>query len=221
MDPPPEPAPRRPRGRPARLDQERIVAEATALTAESGLGEFSLQDLARRLGCTAMSLYHHVENRATLERLVVERISASDPLPPLPDPGDERAWLLAVTQQVRARLLAHPGVAEHLLAHGPTGASLTTVDRVATVLAAAGVPTGRLARAYALLMTTTTALALQQTAVERRSRDGTTAMGRFHADMATSTDLVRRIARDFTGDRDEVFAYSIDRVLDGILTETA
>lgn len=68
-------------------------------------------------------------------------------------------------------------------------------------------------------MTTTTALALQQTAAERRSRGGSVPFERFHADMATSTDLVRLIAADFAVDRDQVFDYSINRVLDGILAE--
>ncbi|MEM7288423.1 MAG: TetR/AcrR family transcriptional regulator C-terminal domain-containing protein [Actinomycetota bacterium] len=217
MEASPDPPPRARRGRPPRLDRDQIVAAATKLTAEVGLTDFSLQTLAERLDCTAMSLYHHVENRATLERLVVEHVSASDPLPPLPTPGGEREWLVAVAHQIRARLLAHPGVAEHLLAHGPTGASMTTVDRVATVLLAAGVGIERTARSYSLLMTATTALALQQAAVERHHRRGIAPFAESHASMHTSTDLVRRLAPDFTPDRDVVFDESISLVLDGIL----
>ncbi|NEE53825.1 helix-turn-helix transcriptional regulator, partial [Streptomyces sp. SID8455] len=57
------------------LDRERIGATALELIDEQG--EFSVPQVARRLGVQTGSVYHHVDGRAGVVELVRERVSAS------------------------------------------------------------------------------------------------------------------------------------------------
>jgi hypothetical protein len=114
-------------------------------------------------------------------------------LPDHPSPGGERAWLVDVARRLRAELVAHPGTAEHLLAVGPTGDATRFVERVSRVLADAGVAEGEVRLAYGVFTTLVTSLALQQVAIARRT--GPT----------------------LTTDLDALFAFAVERALDGLL----
>lgn len=54
-----------------KLNRKAIVDEALSLIEEDGLAALSTRRLAARLGCEAMSLYHHVRNRDELEDEIV------------------------------------------------------------------------------------------------------------------------------------------------------
>jgi TetR/AcrR family transcriptional regulator, tetracycline repressor protein len=62
----PLPAPRRGRGRPAKISRERIVDAALQL----GLDTFSMQGVAEHLGVTSPALYSHVSSRDEVVLLV-------------------------------------------------------------------------------------------------------------------------------------------------------
>ena len=62
--------PRTARGRATR---ERIVAAASALIAERGVAETSLDDVIERAGASKSQLYHYFDDRAALLRAVVAR----------------------------------------------------------------------------------------------------------------------------------------------------
>jgi AcrR family transcriptional regulator len=67
----------RPRGRPARgqgVTREQILDAALALLDEDGDQGLSMRALAARLKVTAMSLYHHVGDRAGLLRALSDRV---------------------------------------------------------------------------------------------------------------------------------------------------
>lgn len=204
------------RGRPPHLDRTQIISAAAALTRTKGLDQFTMKELAEELGCTPMAIYHHVENRQELSRLVVEQVGALIFIPPAPDQGEEFQWLMTTAETVRRALLDHPGAAEHLLTHGPSGPLLAFLEKVTKVLVAGGAPLVTAARAYALLMTTVTGLALQESGVIRAAAAGTEPFARFTEEMTTQTEFLRSIAPGFTGDMDEVFTYSITCVLRGI-----
>jgi AcrR family transcriptional regulator len=69
------------------LSRERIVAAALALIADDGLDGFSTRKLGERLGCEAMSIYHHFPSKQhLLDALVEHAIGTVEIPPPGPDP---------------------------------------------------------------------------------------------------------------------------------------
>lgn len=77
-----KPPPRRPRGAAAPLTRERIVAAALQLIEDDKLAGFSTRKLGERLGCEAMSIYHHYPSKQHLLDALVDHAIASVELPP-------------------------------------------------------------------------------------------------------------------------------------------
>ena len=67
-------------GAPA-LTRERIVQAALELVNERGLGPFSTRQLGERLGCEAMSIYHHFKSKQHLLDALVEHAITSVEVP--------------------------------------------------------------------------------------------------------------------------------------------
>ncbi|MFF4685224.1 TetR/AcrR family transcriptional regulator [Streptomyces sp. NPDC001307] len=87
------------------LDRERITATALQLIDETG--DFSVPQIARRLGAQTGSVYHHVEGRDGIVELLRERVCAAI------DPGtlELTPWdtaLEAWARSYRAAFAAHP-----------------------------------------------------------------------------------------------------------------
>ncbi|MDA3646350.1 TetR/AcrR family transcriptional regulator C-terminal domain-containing protein [Saccharopolyspora indica] len=98
-------APRR-RGRPPKLTREAVLAAALEVLDESGHDGLSMRAVAERLGVGKMSLYHHVADRAELERLVIERLLAELDVPDAALPWRERIGALA--RSIRSLVIRHP-----------------------------------------------------------------------------------------------------------------
>jgi AcrR family transcriptional regulator len=65
------------------LSPDRIVEAAFEVIAAEGLAEFSTRKLARKLGCEAMSIYHHFPSKAHLmDALVDSAVASMRPIPP-------------------------------------------------------------------------------------------------------------------------------------------
>lgn len=95
------------RPRKALLDRDRIGATALELVDETG--DFTLPELARRLGVQTASLYHHVDGRTGVIELLREQVSAEMDTSTL----DRGPWDLAVSgffRSYRAVFAAHPRV---------------------------------------------------------------------------------------------------------------
>lgn len=78
------------------LSAERIELAALELIEAKGLTGFSLRNLAKRLGCEAMSIYHYFPSKDHLMDALADRVVTE--MPPLPDerlPWTERLRLLA------------------------------------------------------------------------------------------------------------------------------
>jgi len=71
-----------PRAEPAGLSRERIVVAALELVAEDGLAALSTRKLGARLGCEAMSIYHHFPGKQHLLDALVDHVIASFEWPP-------------------------------------------------------------------------------------------------------------------------------------------
>jgi len=95
------------RPRKAVLDRGRIADAALKLVDESG--DFTLPELARRLGVQTASLYHHVDGRAGVVELLRERVA--DEMDP--GPLDDHPWDVALDRffrSYRRAFAAHPRV---------------------------------------------------------------------------------------------------------------
>jgi AcrR family transcriptional regulator len=105
-----------------RLSRERIVEAALALVADETLAGLSTRRLGQRLGCEAMSIYHHFPSKQHLIDALVDHAIASVQLaPPGPDPlARLRASVHAYRAMAEGAPALFPIVAIHRL-NTPTG----------------------------------------------------------------------------------------------------
>jgi len=119
---PPKRVRRRPAGAPAALTRGRIVDAALALVADETLAGLSTRRLGQRLGCEAMSIYHHFPSKQHLIDALVDHAIASVRLaPPQPDALQRlRDSVHAYRAMAQAMPALFPIVAIHRL-NTPTG----------------------------------------------------------------------------------------------------
>ncbi|GHE93549.1 TetR/AcrR family transcriptional regulator [Streptomyces fumanus] len=120
------------------LDRRRITATALELVDEQG--EFSVPQIARRLGVQTGSVYHHVDGRDGIVELLRERIAEAIDVTTL----DLRPWDTALeswARSYRAAFAAHPR-AIPLLMINPVRAPrvLQQYERAVVLLRDAGFP---------------------------------------------------------------------------------
>jgi TetR/AcrR family transcriptional regulator, tetracycline repressor protein len=96
------------------LDRARIAATALEMIEEVGVDRLTMRAVAARLDVSAMALYHHVEDKEELLRLVGDDILGHVELPD-PDSGDWRDLFTAVSMAAVDALLAVPGLSSVLL----------------------------------------------------------------------------------------------------------
>ncbi|MYR00215.1 MULTISPECIES: TetR/AcrR family transcriptional regulator C-terminal domain-containing protein [unclassified Streptomyces] len=137
------------RPRTSLLDRERITTTALQLIDESG--DFSVPQIARRLGVQTGSVYHHVDGRDGIVELLRERVASAIETATL----DLEPWDTAVeawARSYRAAFAAHPR-AIPLLMTSPVRAPrvLDQYERAVTLLLDAGfAPAGIMALITAL-----------------------------------------------------------------------
>jgi TetR/AcrR family tetracycline transcriptional repressor len=98
----------------APLDRERIAATAREMIDEVGVEKLTMRAVAARLDVSAMALYHHVEDKDELLRLVGDDILGHIELPD-PDSGDWRELFTSISMAAVDALLAVPGLSSVLL----------------------------------------------------------------------------------------------------------
>lgn len=119
------------------LRPDDIIDAAVELTERVGLDGWSVRDVARPLGASLSSIYHHVGGKDELARRVVERVLDGFSLPP--DDLEWREWFTAMLVPARERLLRYPGVAHWMLMHGPIfNHSMQGLDSAIAMLQRAG-----------------------------------------------------------------------------------
>lgn len=89
-----------------RLSAARVFEVALALADVQGLGAVSMRGLARALGVEAMSLYHHVKNKAAILDGMIDAVFAEIDLPA--HDVDWRTGLRARSVSARDVLRRHP-----------------------------------------------------------------------------------------------------------------
>jgi AcrR family transcriptional regulator len=110
------------------LTLEGIVDAALALTDEAGLDALSTRKIALRLGCEAMSIYHHFPSKRHLLDAMVDRALLSIELPAEGLPPIERLRFLLHSYRDMAHRFAalYPLIAVHRL-NTPTGVGMIEV----------------------------------------------------------------------------------------------
>lgn len=107
------------------LTCELIEDAALALIEEDGLEAFSTRKLGERLGCQAMSIYHHFPSKAHILDALVDRVLAAIQIPKRGKPAPARLRQLA--RSWRKVALAYPRLYPYLSLHrwnSETGARL-------------------------------------------------------------------------------------------------
>lgn len=104
------------------LNRERIVDAALALVADDGLAGLSTRKLGQRLGCEAMSIYHHFPGKHHLLDALVDHAIASVEMPPAGLPPLQRLHHVMHAYRAMAHRFPalYPLVALHRL-NTPTG----------------------------------------------------------------------------------------------------
>jgi TetR/AcrR family tetracycline transcriptional repressor len=96
------------------LDRARITATAFEMIDEVGVEGLTMRAVAARLDVSAMALYHHVEDKDELLRMVGDDILGKLDLPD-PDTGDWREQFTTVSLAAVDALLEVPGLSTVLL----------------------------------------------------------------------------------------------------------
>lgn len=116
--------------RPAKplITREWAARAALGVIDAQGLGAFSLELVARRIGVKAPSLYYHFRDKAAL-LAEVARLMLVDFEPPEQVDGDWEGNLIRLCVAVRRSILQHPNAAPLLLQFFPRHLMLPTYDR--------------------------------------------------------------------------------------------
>lgn len=126
-----------PRPRTPLLSRERIVGAALDLLDETG--GFTIPQLAKRLGVSMSSLYHHMTNRAEIVEGIREQLSLR-----FPSLDPDRPWQHEVRRWARAYrgfMVEHPHLVREFAAHAVVNQRTRhAYEELAEVLERAGLP---------------------------------------------------------------------------------
>ncbi|MEM7219321.1 MAG: TetR/AcrR family transcriptional regulator C-terminal domain-containing protein [Pseudomonadota bacterium] len=208
---------RRPRGRPARIDRDGIVAAALELGFEAA----SMRAVAHRLAVTDAALYHHFDSRTALQDAMANALATTFALPA--PSTDWQSWIRAFAHEVRRALLAAPGSAAVFSRLGPAmPGALRVVTGFVEALVECGVEVHAAARAYSFLTGYLVATVARQESLTRAGHSGR--MAPAFADIVAAaserTPMLDAVAATWMGRSwDDEFAYGLDRVVDGLASE--
>ena len=120
------------------LTRDEIIKEALILLEQQGPEALSMRRLADRLGVAPNALYTHVRGKADLIDGLIDQVYAGLELHPDPS-KDWTDQLAAISNRVRAQLLAHPAVVPYALQQPGLGPnSLRLGEAIYGVLRPAG-----------------------------------------------------------------------------------
>jgi AcrR family transcriptional regulator len=219
----------RPRSRAAAglpaITADKVVSAATRLTADVGLDNWTLRQLARAVDAYPAVIYHHVGDRDAVVNAVVDRVVG---LLRLPDPElPWQEWFTELLAELRRVLRTYPGCARRLALFGPSvDAASRSIDAGVGVLLDAGFGHESVL-AYNLLVMTAcqfvameddreSALALRidnteeyATYRERADLPGMAELGSAMHDLMGDPDLA-------AGYYEQLYDYAVHRCLDGL-----
>jgi AcrR family transcriptional regulator len=209
------------RDRPAKapLSEQAVVDAALEILRAEGLEAVTMRRVAAALDTGAGSLYVWVAGRDGLLQAIQDRVTAGVELE-APDPARWRPQLHALLERLRDALMAHPGIAEAMLAELPRSeVALTFVENLLGVLLAGGLDPQDAAWGTDVLSQLVTHAAIESD-VQHSTGDDFAASIHLRLDQlpADRFPLLTAYADQMVaGDADQRFHYAIDVVLDGML----
>ena len=132
---------------PRRLDTETVVQAGLEVARQSGIDSISMRVIAERLSVTPMALYHHVETKDLLVKLVADAVVAEVVVPD--GSVGWRDMLIGTMSSYRRTVRRYPGVAAVLLHGGLLPQSRALVADQLDKLEAAGFTSDQARRAFA------------------------------------------------------------------------
>ena len=210
----------RTKGKRTPLNRDRVLRAALEVADEGGAEALTMQQIGRRLGVEAMSLYRHVRNKDDILDGIVDLVFAEIELPA--DRASWRAVLRARSISARAALRQHPWaitLMESRLAPGP--ATLRGRDDVLAVLLDAGFSAAMATHAHNILDSYVYGFALQEAQLPFSNAEELAIVGeQMLAQVSAETypHLVRVATELFASgfDYGSEFELGLDLVLDGI-----
>ncbi|MBG6134894.1 TetR/AcrR family transcriptional regulator [Longispora fulva] len=212
------------------LDVDRIVAASVALADAEGLDALSMRRVAADLGTGTTSLYRHVAGRDELVDLMTDAVQGE--APPVALTGDWRSDLRAVAHRQRAALLCHPWLGPVMATRPALGPnSLRQMD---TALGAAGALTDDITLASDVMAVVVDyvvgAVSRELAELQARRRTGITeqewraSVGPYIRQVVASGEyprFARRVVEAADHTAEELFAFGLSCVLDGIAARVA
>ena len=202
------------------LSRDRVLRASVELADEGGTGALTMQQIGRRLGVEAMSLYRHVRNKDDILDGMVDLVFAEIELPT--DRSSWRTVLRARSISARAALRRHPWaitLMESRMAPGP--ANLRSRDDAIAVLLDAGCSPAMTTHAQNILDSYVYGFALQEAQLPFAGAEELAIVGEellAHVPADAYPNLVRvgseLLASGF--DYGNEFEFGLDLILDGI-----
>ncbi|ROO89499.1 TetR family transcriptional regulator [Actinocorallia herbida] len=154
------------------LSRDAIVLAAVDLIERDGVEALSMRKVAARLGVAAMSLYHHVPNKAALVDAVVERLVAD--LDFADDPGaDPRERARGMMRAFRKIARDRPRTANLVLTRTfESPATLRLYEHAMEIARAAGFAGGDAARIASAFLSYAIGSLLREARFDRAAKSG-------------------------------------------------
>ncbi|WP_231619155.1 TetR/AcrR family transcriptional regulator [Nonomuraea sp. SBT364] len=223
--------PRRTRREQPSLSREQIVAEALRLLDAEGIGALSMRRLGSQLGSVATAIYWHVANKDELIELVVDEVFGEVKVPVAGSRAEWREAAATLARDWRAMILRHPWTVHALdemvsAFHGPN--SLRLSDEMLALFEAAGFDlleadhAGKTLISYVLGIATSEAAALSKLARgDQSEREWIQSLWPSADEAARDHPRLRALYAAYRDadpgkNREDSFAYGLERVLDGI-----
>lgn len=132
------------------LSREGIVEAALALVADDGVAGLSTRKLGDRLGCEAMSIYHHFPSKQHLLDALVDRVLGGLEWPTVDLPPMQR--LRAAMVAYRAMAHRHPALFPYVAVHRlNTATGVRFIEGILTLVQAVVPDTEKAARHFRIL----------------------------------------------------------------------
>ncbi|WP_067680089.1 TetR family transcriptional regulator [Nocardia miyunensis] len=123
------------------ISRSAVIEASIEIIDSEGLEAFSLPKLAKYIGVSAPSLYHHFADRSAILASVARHIAGAWPTPRRKPGPDWPEYFVQLALNFRRSILRHPNAAPILLQYLPRDLLIGTYEETARFLEASGVPT--------------------------------------------------------------------------------
>jgi AcrR family transcriptional regulator len=207
------------RGRPAVLDEDRIVAAALRVVDREGFDRLTVRGLAADLGVAPASLYGHVLDKDALVDLVIDELLVGITVP---QNGEPQLRVEAGATAIKQTLQARPGLSQAILRRGAAGPNgIALAEAMLSALHDTGVSEPQLWDAYHILLVYVhgTVLAATWPQSSRQRRRAHAARADLRAELQNETTgawpMITAASRNWRDDPERRFIIGLRHLLAG------